>query len=1531
MNAQVIKNRIRKVLTYTFTGVVFLLVSSFLVLQIPAVQEYFMKRYLGDFSRITGFKTTIDGFQLLWFDRLELRNVKVYDPEQNLMIGADQILINFKLTHLFEERDINVDGIALESAKVFLTKVQESDTSKNLNINVFINRINESYGGGGGAGRSPHINIGEAVLTESQFSYVDQDLPAIENGFNYNQFTINVDEGQLQNFVIIGDTTQFNINTLLATDQKTKFKINQLSTFFRLSQQSMELIGLNLQAGESVISDTIVFRFNGQSELSEFVPKVRIHANLKNTIIQPEDLALFAPQAGKLTQTISLTGVFNGRITDFRFTNMEIGTGKTVLRGSLEMEGLPDIAETFIVLGLKNSKLDFNDLSFLFKDQVLQRLLPIGQVALEGDFLGYPTDFVAKGEFDGNLGRITSDINFKVNEEDFDRSVYSGKLGLYDFNLGRYLKDTANFQRVNLNGNVSGSGLTLPTADFKLNGRVSSIGIRKYNYRNITTNARFASQLFNGFIKINDPNLQLTARGSVDLRKAGNKIKMQAQLDSAYLKRLKLTDQDIFLHSKLDIDITGLHVDSVFGKANLQDFQISYNNKWLRLKDINLNSERQENQRKIEMKTNLVSARVDGNFLLSDITKDIRTLVDEILMNIENDKERIADYYERKTYRPKSYQTNFQIDIHDLDPIVKLFNIDLHLSENTKVEGKFASGYTSILQTYTRLDSAKLNNSLFLDTEVEVTASKIADSTSVLAMAFLNSARQVLSPKFKTQNLIAEAIWNKNHIDFGLDGDQEGQSNYLRLKGAVDFEKDSTYLKILPSSVKVLEKIWEFDNDNLIAIRRKDIRFKDLTIRNDNQFISVNGNLSGDASKKLSLHVKDFDLSSLNPIIGRDLTGTLNAMFDVSNFYQDPFVQNNLTIDSLTVDKFLVGNIAGKNQWDTLDRKFVINFFIDRNEKRIVAIDGAYHPSDQTSPLNINAKLQNANLKILEPFLEDLFSNIGGTATGDFKITGVLDQPAIDGEGQISDGQIMLNYLKTNYRFTGVVGLSPNSIYFKNIQLSDLYNNNATLNGNINHVNFFKMEINIDAAFSNFQVLNTTAKDNSLFYGQGYATGDLNLAGPIANLKITANARTDRNTRIYIPIGGASEVEKKEFISFVNFSDSTFQNALEKEVNDKIDLTGLAMDFNLDVTPDAYCEIILDLKAGDIIRGRGNGDIQLQFNTKGEFNMFGPFEFTEGWYNFTLYDIINKEFEIKRGSRINWYGDAYAGILDISATYNQLASYAPILSDQSLSGLPQVRRKYPAMVLLDLDGPMLSPEIAFDIVAGDLPQSIQLNTTPPKPAVRLDFEFQAFKNRIDEQELKRQVFSLIILRRFSPPESFNTSGSDFTNSVSELLSNQLSNWASQVDENLEIDVDLSTFDQEAYNTFQLRLSYTFMNGRLRITRDATTFYGNQNTPPGGVNTQQNNLATIAGDWTVDYLLTADGKLKVKMYNRANFNNMLNSIGAQSTITTGASISHTQTFNQLKDLWKSARSKSREPEPDLDANEEAIRNDDDGSE
>ncbi len=474
-----------------------------------------------------------------------------------------------------------------------------------------------------------------------------------------------------------------------------------------------------------------------------------------------------------------------------------------------------------------------------------------------------------------------------------------------------------------------------------------------------------------------------------------------------------------------------------------------------------------------------------------------------------------------------------------------------------------------------------------------------------------------------------------------------------------------------------------------------------------------------------------------------------------------------------------------------------------------------------------------------------------------------------------------------------------NEIGVRNLLVKDINEHEAVFNGGIFHDGFRNFVVDLSSKFENFQMLNTGAGSGELYYGTAYATGEFTVLGVPTNLYIDVTATTNKDTRIFIPVGGISGgVEQKDFINFISLRDSANLFIADVDTVSRVNLEGINMDFDLDVTNDAYCEIIFDIKSGDIIRGRGNGKINLQIDTKGEFNMFGNYEIEEGGYNFTLYNIINKEFSIDPGSRISWYGDPYQGVMDIQARYNQLASMAPLLDNSLIASHPDVRRRYPSEVLLDLKGELLAPTIGFDIEVSEFPDNIQVDGVP----FSLQTAYDAFKFKIatDEQELKRQVFSLIILRRFSEINAFRVSGSStLGNSVSEFISNQLSYWITQFDENLEIDVDLSGLDEDAFNTFQLRLSYTFLDGRLRITRD------------GGFTNVDNeaDISSIAGDWTLEYLLTSDGKFRVKMYNRNNYNQLNSGLdNNQNTNSAGFSVIYTRSFDEWVELIKGERQK-----------------------
>jgi hypothetical protein len=66
-----------------------------------------------------------------------------------------------------------------------------------------------------------------------------------------------------------------------------------------------------------------------------------------------------------------------------------------------------------------------------------------------------------------------------------------------------------------------------------------------------------------------------------------------------------------------------------------------------------------------------------------------------------------------------------------------------------------------------------------------------------------------------------------------------------------------------------------------------------------------------------------------------------------------------------------------------------------------------------------------------------------------------------------------------------------------------------------------------------------------------------------------------------------------------------------------------------------------------------------------------------------------------------------------------------------------------------------------------------------------------------------------------------------------------------------------------------------------------------------------------------------------MYSRTNVNPILYSVQNQTAMTTGASIIHTQSFNELRDLFTSSRKQNKKNEESKDPNKDAIKEEDGG--
>ncbi|HEX8547602.1 MAG TPA: translocation/assembly module TamB domain-containing protein, partial [Cytophagaceae bacterium] len=918
-----------------------------------------------------------------------------------------------------------------------------------------------------------------------------------------------------------------------------------------------------------------------------------------------------------------------------------------------------------------------------------------------------------------------------------------------------------------------------------------------------------------------------------------------------------------------------------------------YNNhKEINLEALRVRTFEFDGQRTFSLVSNFGSIDAKGNFKFTSLLNDLQTSFKEYKLNIANNKEAITNYYKNKApHSRQKYELDFTVALQDVNTLLAIYVPNLYISPGVIIQGDFTSGYTTILNLNTKVDTILYANNEIYQSSVELSASKISDSSNVLGMVYISSEAQKLGTLANTEKIFFEGEWFNNSIDFRSSIAQAKSTNNASVIGNLTFQDDKEILVLRESNFNILNKTWGISGSNKIVFFPDEILFENFTLSNNQQSISVNGYFSNNEERTGTLIIDNLQMETINPIFtNTKLKGLLDGKLNINNFYKSANVEGEISLTDFFVDGFLIGDINANSEYNRSSEVLDLDVTVERLGKKIIEVEGYFKPQFNSGEeqMKLVALLDEAELGILQPLLSSFMSNIKGTVSGDFTLSGSLKDPIVNGVGEVKNGAFKIDYLGTTYTFNDEVYMEDNLIGFKKLRLKDNDGHIAVVDGGLYHDHFRDFIVDIKAKMKEFNVLKLTDKQNKLFYGDAFVSGDLEILGAFSNLEIVTNVTSNKGTKIYIPLNSSESVEQQSYITFKRKSDTGNKK-------DSLDLSGLRLEFNFDITEDAYAEIIFDKKAGDIIRGYGRGNIKMKIDTRGDFSMYGNYQITKGAYNFTLAGLINKEFDIMPNSSITWTGDPYAGLLDIKANYSQYVSLSPLIpaTDSIAKKSPENRRKYPVDVEMKLVGNLLTPDIDLGIDILKFPGNLAGEVTAYEAKVKTD-----------EQELNRQVFSLLVLASISPVGSF--SGVNSTgNNLSEMLSNQLSSWLSQVDENLQIDVNLNSLDRNALNTFQLRMSYTLMDGRLRITRDGS-FQNVQNN-------QQANFTNIAGEWTLEYLLSPDGKFRLKLYNKANQNMLLASTGVNSGTSAGFSLLHTQSFDGLKDLFKK---KAKNPDDTL---------------
>lgn len=1455
-----------------------LILAAYICFRSAKVQTWLTQKIAAHLTEAIGTKVEVGGVDIDFFSNIIFENIYIEDLHHDTLLYASKLKSDINKIKL-DSSFIDIDLIYFSD---LLFKLKQYKDEPNLNLQFIIDYFRKDDT----TQVSWNIKCDKLRFDNASFRYDDENIAKKLNGIDYNHLSANNINLYCSNLEVNGGNIVFVLDYLELIEH-CGFELKRLQFEGEVNPTQIICKKLFLQTPYSHIRDYFSMRYESYNDFNNFIDNVYLGLQLRSSKVALKDISYFVPVMKDLQQNLTISGEIKGKVKNLNGKELLLKiNNQSSFEGSIKLSGLPNIQETFIDLNVKQvitSKQGIESIPFTpHLDQkyiqLPQNIAALGNIVFSGRFTGFLNDFVANGDFNTSLGRFTSDINMKI-DVNTNKTSYTGGIKTFSFNIGKLTGQDQYFGKVNLDAVIKGKGLRLEDITDTLTGTIHSIDINNYNYKNLNINATIGKKLFNGTLTVNDENLNLDFSGIIDFSGNLPAFDFVSNVKKAKLYKLNVikADTSAILATKLNLKFTGNSIDNLQGSIDIYNTFYTVNYKTYQFDSLKLTSViKPDNEKDLKITSDLLDVKVKGYFNADRLLISLQQVLKNYIPKTIN---LFAAAEADETTTPVSSKQIFDFDIviHDIKAIHKIFDTELHPANKTTIYG-FINSNTN--QMFVSANSEKI---FFMDdtlSNFNIVINSVDDS-----LAIKSSCSRFINKNITIENLqLSSTVFNDSLI-LNLKTGNLSSMCKTDINVFTTHTSDSALIvKFLHSQFYLSDSLWELNRINSILIKNKEIDIKNLALVHNTQEMLVNGVISDDQNKKLEINLNNFNLDVLNQIFSdiknNHVDGIAFVNLSLSDLYNNPQINANFLIENLVYNSDTIGNTALNVNWDEQTNKVDLFGNIVNKDFQKLKLQGYYLPDKQTDNLNITILLPKTELAQFKNVLTDYVSDLEGIVSANIQVKGDIKNPSLAGLIKMENAGFTVDYLNTHYKFSDVITITKDKIVFDNIDITDVKNNNASISGYIDYGNFSQFNLNLVMNTKKFQYLNTTEAQNDLYYGTAYATGNVRFTGPISNLTIDIASKTEPNTEIYIPLYKSSELSSDNYITFVNKT----KNEIKKEY--VVDLSGLQLNFELEVTPDAQVQLIFDPQIGDIIKGRGISNLKMEINTLGYFNMFGTYIIDEGDYLFTYKNVINKRFKIQKGGTIQWTGDPYEAKINLNAIYKLRASLINLMQNFAVEGLlpPEeievYKKRVPVECYLTMTGSLFSPNVDFEI-----------NTTENIPDLA-QIQLQALKN--NEQEMNKQIFSLLALNQFTPPEEVVQTGSAVGTSARELLSNQISNWVSKYRDDLDIGINYQSKDS-VYNDLtrqelQVALTKRFYNDRISINIDGNFELG------------ENSSGTTnkpTGDFTLEWKPTKDGKIRLKTFHKT-YNDLL---GYNYSSKAGIGIFYKEEFDNFKELFR----------------------------
>ncbi len=1442
-----------------------MLVVLIIAIQFKSVQTYFAKKAAKYLSTELQTKVEVGSLYIKPFKSLVLDSLYIEDREQDTLLFSPKLTVDLNILSLSLRR-VSVNTIQMDNGKFYLKQYKDSAT----NLEFIVNYFDTGTPTPAVKPRKPYnVTIDKIVLNNIGFRYKNYNNVKAVEGMNFND----IDLYKLSTIILDLDTkahlAKAGIRNL-TFHEKSGFYLKNLTADAIIDTTQMEFKNFLLETPQTKLTDYFLMKFNTFRDFGEFTSKIYMNAHFRDARINSSDISYFAPGLMDSKIDLLVNGNANGYVNDLKARDFSVRSGQaTYLKGDFSIKGLPDVNKAMMDLDFDQISTNKKDLDMLIAKATgsSKVLIPsivdkFGNINFKGRFTGFTNDFIAYGEIKTRLGRVVTDLNLKLNGE--GDPVYKGNVKAYDFNIGDLL-DERDLGRTSFSADVNGRGFKLTSLQENLRASIAYFEFKNYRYNDIQVDGNFNDNLFKGNIQVDDKNIKLAFDGDIDLNPELPVFNFNATIRGANLHALHFSKDTLQIDADLSTNFTGSNLSNLEGTVDIDSIRLSNPENSFAVDSVKLMARGTGSDRELNIRSDILDASIKGEYDLNTLPSYFKSVANTYIPSLR------LNFVE-----PGTQNFEFKLNIKYFEPIAAVFIPALKIPDQASFSGTFISSEnTANLSGFIKLiEYNKLKiNSLIID-----------ESTSKDAMnIFITSDRIDITDSLYIKNVNIANILKNDSLSLNIKLSDKDAVNQLDLNSLVEFTdtgEDNIRLSILPSDVIINREIWKiqekvsfsFDEgrlpeENFNLFRRTKITGFELF--RDNQMLTINGIISKDPADELLIGFNHFKLTTFNSLtkpLGITLGGELNGNAKFAGVEETPNIEAALTIDSLRYNSIAIGDLSLTAGLDNSTKLINVKMDIENAGNRTLDITGTYDASDDQNSLDMDVMMSDNEVILFQPFLKKLVSNMNGKVSANLKISGKLTSPQINGRLALKNAGMTVNYLKTPYRINDEIQVENSLIKLNNLKLKDIRNNEAIANGTVDMANPNNPDIHVTLVANNFMALNTTSKDNPLYYGVAYSTGVFSFNGPTDNMNIQIDAKTESGTVFNIPLNSSATVSSTDFITFVA-KDSSLNKPKETSFN------GLTMNFALEVDEASEVNIFTELGR---LSGRGKAKfLTLNITSLGDFEMYGDYLITSGKFEFTAQDFINKIFKLSEGGSIRWTGNPTEAAINLKALYEVRASLDPLYR---AAGRPSQEQRVPVEAVMNLSGPLLTPVISFDL-------------NFPADAYIKD-ELQSYLS--DVNNTNQQALSLIVRRSFAEGSNSDLKGvaaSTFISAGTELVFNQLNTIITQ-------SLNLNTVDFNIRSLNDASATFRLLNDRLVLTGGITdrTY---RDDSFADFNLLGNS--SVARDVEALYLIKKDGSLVIRASNKLNNRNPFLNINSAGEYVSALGLVYRKDFDSFGEL------------------------------